>query len=417
MASSSASESGTPTAEQRQQGDHDANRHDHGEGASSSLPSTPTSGATAAPRPNCPAPSNAAAVPAASVMPGQRQRAGRVGDDEAHGRQNRPHRHHERGRARRHPQRRARRTSTPNSEDGDQRPHHDGRGREPPQQDHVELRRADQRHRPGSEDQRELLLIQAVAALQHERRARDVGEQTRHAERGDQHQDDEARVAEQFAVGGEDAAEPSAACGRTAAASPAAPATASSSSRPASTTSTANTQCHDAFNSTAAPSDGATTGATPRTSISRDITVAAAESANRSPTIGDGHHHRGGRAHALQAPRHAEHDDVRRERCTAARPACAARFPPSAGGGGPSESDSGPTISCPNARPANVPVQRQLRHRRRHRQLVGDTRATRADTCRSSAGPARPAAPAPRSSGSGSDAPAGASSTAGFGAP
>jgi hypothetical protein len=59
---------------------------------------------------------------------------------------------------------------------------------------------------------------------------------------------------------------------------------ATSSSAPARTTSAVKTQCHDACSNTAAPSDGANTGATPSTSISRDSTVAAADSANRSPT-------------------------------------------------------------------------------------------------------------------------------------
>src|SRR6201993_4322416 len=54
--------------------------------------------------------------------------------------------------------------------------------------------------------------------------------------------------------------------------------------QPASTTSTPNTQCQDACKSTTAPSEGARTGATPSTSISRDSTVAAAVSANKSPT-------------------------------------------------------------------------------------------------------------------------------------
>ena len=54
---------------------------------------------------------------------------------------------------------------------------------------------------------------------------------------------------------------------------------ASTQQPPASTTSAANTQCHDASSSTAAPSEGASTGATPSTSINRDITVAATESA------------------------------------------------------------------------------------------------------------------------------------------
>src|SRR6516164_9888758 len=53
---------------------------------------------------------------------------------------------------------------------------------------------------------------------------------------------------------------------------------ATTSKHPASTTRTPNTQCQDACKSTTAPSDGATTGATPNTSINRDSTVAAAAS-------------------------------------------------------------------------------------------------------------------------------------------
>ncbi len=55
-------------------------------------------------------------------------------------------------------------------------------------------------------------------------------------------------------------------------------------SPPATTTSATKTQCQDPCNSTAAPKDGASTGATPSTSINRDITVAATVPLNRSPT-------------------------------------------------------------------------------------------------------------------------------------
>ena len=47
------------------------------------------------------------------------------------------------------------------------------------------------------------------------------------------------------------------------------------------TKSAANTQCQEALSSTAPPSDGATTGATPNTSISRESTVAATDSDDR----------------------------------------------------------------------------------------------------------------------------------------
>src|ERR1700739_2500050 len=59
---------------------------------------------------------------------------------------------------------------------------------------------------------------------------------------------------------------------------------ATTNKQPTSTTRTPNTQCQDACKSTAAPTEGARTGATPMTSISRDSTVAAAVSANKSPT-------------------------------------------------------------------------------------------------------------------------------------
>ena len=148
---------------------------------------------------------------------------------------------------------------------------------------------------------------------------------------------------------------------------------ASRSRPPASTTSAANTQCHEAFSSTAAPSEGATTGATPSTSISRDSTVAAAESAIQVTDDGDRHHHRRGGAHALQPARQPEHRDVRREQAQHRRqhvqhdaghqrPAAAQRVRQRA------------DDQLAERQPGQRAGQRQLRHRRRHRQVVGDPR-------------------------------------------
>src|ERR1700732_461167 len=131
--------------------------------------------------------------------------------------------------------------------------------------------------------------------------------------------------------------------------------TATISKPPASTTSTPNTQCHDACSSTAAPSDGATTGATPSTSISRDSTVAAAESANRSPTTAIA------TTIAADAPVPCNTLPMPRtvifgaSRHTTDASMCST-IPTISGLRRPSESDSGPTISWPNASPASVPV-------------------------------------------------------------
>jgi hypothetical protein len=65
---------------------------------------------------------------------------------------------------------------------------------------------ADQCDRARGEDQREALLVQAVAALQHERRTGDVGEQPRHRQRSHQHQDHEPQIGEQLHIGGRDRA-------------------------------------------------------------------------------------------------------------------------------------------------------------------------------------------------------------------
>ena len=124
---------------------------------------------------------------------------------------------------------------------------------------------------------------------------------------------------------------------------------------PASTTSTANTQCHDACSKTAAPSDGATTGATPSTSISRDSTVAAAESSNRSPTTAIA------TTIAADAPTPCSTlampstSMLGAIRHTSDANMCST-IPAISGLRRPSESDSGPTISWPNASPASVPV-------------------------------------------------------------
>ena len=148
---------------------------------------------------------------------------------------------------------------------------------------------------------------------------------------------------------------------------------ATNSSAPAITTSTANTQCQDAFNSTAAPSDGASTGATPSTSINRDMTVAAADSANRSPTT------------AIATTIAAAAPMPCRPRATPSSAMFGANrhstdatmcstMPAISGLRRPSESDSGPTISWPSARPGQRPGERELRDRRRHPEVVGDLR-------------------------------------------
>ncbi len=130
---------------------------------------------------------------------------------------------------------------------------------------------------------------------------------------------------------------------------------ASSSSSPASTTSTANTQCQDAFSSTAAPSDGAITGATPSTSISRDITVAAAVSAKRSPTMAMA------TTMAAAAPtpcstRPAPSTSMLGANRQTSDATMCSTMPAISGRRRPSESDSGPMTSWPSASPASVPV-------------------------------------------------------------
>ena len=130
---------------------------------------------------------------------------------------------------------------------------------------------------------------------------------------------------------------------------------ASRSSAPANTTSAANTQCHDACSSTAAPSDGATTGATPSTSISRDSTVAATDSANRSPTTA--------MATTIAAaapmpcsPRATPSTAMFGANRHSSDASMCSTMPAISGLRRPSESDSGPTISWPSANPARVPV-------------------------------------------------------------
>ena len=114
----------------------------------------------------------------------------------------------------------------------------------------------------------------------------------------------------------------------------------------------------------------------------------------------DRHHHRSGRADALQPPGDAEHDDVRARTGTAATPACAARCPPSAAADGPANptADRSPADrwpgrpACPSASAA-PPTTTPSSPRR--------SAATRAGTCRWSAGRGPPGGRAPRSSGSG----------------
>ena len=152
--------------------------------------------------------------------------------------------------------------------------------------------------------------------------------------------------------------------------------TASRSSAPANTTSAGNTQCHDACSSTAAPSDGATTGATPSTSISRDSTVAAADSANRSPTTaiattiaaaapmpcrtaGDPQHRDVRREHAHHRRQHVQHDAGHQRSPAAQRVRQRA------------------DDQLAERQPGQRSGQGELRDRRRHRQFVGDLRQRR----------------------------------------
>jgi hypothetical protein len=58
------------------------------------------------------------------------------------------------------------------------RPSHNELGCKPFQQNDVELRSANQNHRTGAEQKREVLLIHPVTNLQHERRASDIREQS-----------------------------------------------------------------------------------------------------------------------------------------------------------------------------------------------------------------------------------------------
>ena len=127
------------------------------------------------------------------------------------------------------------------------------------------------------------------------------------------------------------------------------------SSPPASTTSAANTHCHEACSSTAAPSDGARTGATPRTSISRDITVAAAVPENKSPMTAI--------ATTVVAaapmpcsPRATPSTVMSGASMHSTDASMCSTIPAINGRRRPSESDSGPTTSWPSANPARVPV-------------------------------------------------------------
>ena len=152
--------------------------------------------------------------------------------------------------------------------------------------------------------------------------------------------------------------------------------TATSSSAPASTTSAANTQCHEACSSTAAPSDGATHRRDaehqhqPRQHRRRRVVL------EQVADHRDRHHHRRGRAHALQHPRDAQHRDVRGEQAQQRRhhvqhdaghqrPAAAQRV----------RQRTDDQLS--QRQPGQRAGQRQLRHRRRHRQVVGDLRQRR----------------------------------------
>ena len=128
--------------------------------------------------------------------------------------------------------------------------------------------------------------------------------------------------------------------------------------------------------STTAPSDGASTGATPSTSISRDITVAAGVVRVQVADHRDGHHHAAGGAHALQTAGDTEQLDVRREQAQQRgdhvqhdaghqRPATAQRIR--------QRTDD----QLADRQPGQRPGQRQLRHRRRHRQVLGDPRQRR----------------------------------------
>ena len=233
----------------------------------------------------------------------------------------------------------------PASRRSDQRPQHDGLRREPPQQHDVELGGADQRDRAGAEHQREGLLVEPVAALQDERRAGDVGEQAGHAERGDQHQDDEPRVAQQLDVGGGDAAHPQRPPvrrrqrlgqrqrGEQQQQHRPAP--------PARRTPSAMTPC----SSTAAPSDGATTGATPSTSISRDMHGGGGRFGEQVTDDGDRHHHGRGRADALQDAGQARARPMFGASMQSTDATMCSTMPAISGRLRPSESDSGPTIS------------------------------------------------------------------------
>ena len=123
------------------------------------------------------------------------------------------------------------------------------------------------------------------------------------------------------------------------------------SSAPASTISTAKTQCQLACKSTAAPSEGASTGATPRTSISRDMTVAAAESLNRSPTTATATTIAAAAPIPCSARATASMVRSGASRHSSDAAMCST-IPAISGLRRPSESDSGPTTSCPTASPA-----------------------------------------------------------------
>ena len=128
---------------------------------------------------------------------------------------------------------------------------------------------------PAPKAQAELLLVEPELLLEDERAARDVAEEARHRQAGDEHQSDEGPVVQQTPVGAQRRADPR---GRRC--------SGGSDSRSATRSPRARTQPVDGERHEDAPpgreaqqlppSVGANTGATPMTSISRENIVAAA---------------------------------------------------------------------------------------------------------------------------------------------
>ena len=138
-------------------------------------------------------------------MTRQRERRG-VGEGQAHREHDEPQRHehqHQRGVGQRGHEQGGRRDHAqdhPGGEDVLRLP--------PAQQERVDLGRDDQSCGVDPEEDAELLLVQAVVLLEHERRAGDVGEEGAEHQAREQHEADERTVAQQNGIRAQGGADP-----------------------------------------------------------------------------------------------------------------------------------------------------------------------------------------------------------------